>query len=330
MFCHCSLVFGHMHAVAVVVVEGVQPIDLAIPAQIFSARTDTPYAATLCGVTDRVMTAGGFAVELTGDLDAVLAADTVVVPGYGPYDRDLDPTIVGVLTQAHQRGRRMVSICTGAFALGAAGVLDGRRCTTHWHHTEDLAHRHPLTTVEPGVLYVEDGTVLTSAGMCCGIDLCLHIIRSDLGAVIANIVARDLVAAPHRDGGQAQYIQAPAGLPNDTSLAATRRWAMNRLHEPVGVPALARHAQRSERSFTRRFIAETGTTPGSWLITARLQRARELLETEDISVDEVAHRCGLGTAANLRLHFRRTLNTTPTAYRRTFTHRESTPTPIKS
>jgi transcriptional regulator GlxA family with amidase domain len=212
----------------------------------------------------------------------------------------------------------VVSICTGAFALAAAGVLDGLHATTHWQYIDDLERQFPSVRADRDVLYVDEGDVLTSAGVCCGIDLCLHIVRRDLGAVVANQIARGLVAAPHRDGGQAQYVPAPVADAGDTALADTRAWALQRLGQSLPVIELARHAGMSQRSFMRRFTEETGVTPLQWLVSARLGLARELLETTRHSVDQVARDCGLGSAPNLRLHFRRALDTTPTAYRRAF------------
>lgn len=301
--------------------DGVTPLDLAIPAQIFNTRPETPYEMTVCGLTPRITTSG-FELVVDGNLERVRTADTVIVPGFEPLVRPPEATLE-VLAGAHDRGRRVVSICTGAFALAAAGVLDGLHATTHWRHIDELDREYPAVEVDRDVLYVDEGEVLTSAGVCCGIDLCLHIVRRDLGAVVANEIARGLVAAPHRDGGQAQYVPAPVARAGDASLAATRSWALERLDQPLTLRALARHAAISQRSFMRRFTEETGTTPLQWLVTARLSLARELLETTDHSVDRVARDCGLGTGANLRLHFRRSLGTTPTAYRRTFTRGHS-------
>ncbi|MBE1496178.1 transcriptional regulator GlxA family with amidase domain [Amycolatopsis lexingtonensis] len=308
-----------MHRVAVLALDGVTPLDLAIPAQIFTARPETPYEMTVCALGGRAATTAGFALDTGGDLAQVRAAGTVIVPGYEPLGRPPD-AVVEVLAEARERGRRVVSICTGAFALAAAGVLDGLHATTHWKHTDELERDFPAVTVDRDVLYVDEGDVLTSAGVCCGIDLCLHIVRRDLGAVVANQIARGLVAAPHRDGGQAQYVPVPVAVSGDASLSATREWALQRLGEPLTLRVLARHAGVSQRTFMRRFAEETGMTPLQWLLGARLGRARELLESTDRSVDAVARECGLGTAANLRLHFRRALGTTPTAYRRTFAH----------
>jgi transcriptional regulator GlxA family with amidase domain len=196
--------------------------------------------------------------------------------------------------------------------------LDGLHATTHWQQIDDLERDFPAVSVDRDVLYVDEGDVLTSAGVCCGIDLCLHIVRRDLGATAANEIARAMVAAPHREGGQAQYVPAPVSVAGEASLSDTRAWALQRLDQPLTLPVLARHAGISQRTFMRRFTEETASTPLRWLLGARLGLARELLETTDHSVDRVARECGLGTAANLRLHFRRALGTTPTAYRRTF------------
>jgi transcriptional regulator GlxA family with amidase domain len=307
-----------VHQVAVLALDGVTPLDLAIPTQIFSPRPETRYAMTVCALNAKVATTGGFTLDAGGGLEQLRAADTVIVPGFEPLLRPPD-AVLAVLAEARDRGRRVVSICTGAFALAEAGVLDGLHATTHWKHIEQLERDFPAVLVDRDVLYVDEGEVLTSAGVCCGIDLCLHLVRRDLGAVVANQIARGLVAAPHRDGGQAQFVPAPVAVAGDESLSATRDWALHRLDQPLTLRLLARHAGLSQRTLMRRFTEETGTTPLRWLLGARLARARELLETTDLSVDRVARDCGLGTAANLRLHFRRALGTTPTAYRRSFT-----------
>ncbi|MEU8125379.1 helix-turn-helix domain-containing protein [Spirillospora sp. NPDC049024] len=306
-----------VHRVALLALDGVMPLDLAIPAQIFSSRPETSYETTVCGLDAKVHTTGGFTVLPQADLERVRAADTVIVPGSEPPCRPPE-AVLAALAEAHERGKRMVSICTGAFALAAAGVLDGVRATTHWQYIDDLERDFPAVSVDRDVLYIDEGNVLTSAGVCCGIDLCLHIVRRDHGAAVANRIARGLVAAPHREGGQAQYVPAPVPAADDASLSDTREWAMRRLDEPITLRELARHAGLSQRTLMRRFTEETGTTPLQWLLNARLGRARELLETTDHPVDRVARECGLGTAANMRLHFRRALDTTPTAYRRTF------------
>ncbi|MGW9597239.1 GlxA family transcriptional regulator [Streptomyces chartreusis] len=308
------------HRVTVLALDGVLPLDLGIPAQVFTSVPGAPYTMTLCGrEAGPVATAVGYQVTATAGLDALQCADTVVVPGYAPHLAEPDPAVLSALADCHTQGQRLVSICTGAFALAAAGVLDGRTATTHWRYADDLAARHPRVTVEPQVLYVDEGRVLTSAGVAAGIDLCLHLVRRDLGAGMANEVARSIVAAPHREGGQAQYIRRP--LPahdGGSTLAATRTWALSRLHEPLTVRRLADHANMAPRTFARRFVAETGTTPLRWLLVARVDRARELMESTELAVDRVAERCGLGSPSNLRVHFRRTLGTSPAAYRASF------------
>ncbi|MEV0338299.1 helix-turn-helix domain-containing protein [Nocardia sp. NPDC050713] len=309
-----------VHRVAILALDGVIPFDLAIPTGVFGPHAGTPYRSTICGLRGEVETAADFSVSVNGRMGDLLDADTVIVPGYTPHRRPPPPEVLAALRAAHQRGRRVVSICTGAFALAAAGILDGRRATTHWRHTDELAAAYPLVTVDRDVLYVDEGEILTSAGVCCGIDLCLHIVRRDLGAHAANEIARAIVAPPHRDGGQAQYVRTPLGAHAATALTATRAWALQHLDEPLTIAALAGHANTSPRTFARRFVQETGLTPLQWLLRARLDSARELLESRDDCIDDIARRCGLGTAANLRLHFRRHFGTTPTAYRRTFAH----------
>ena len=311
-----------IHRVAVLALDGMAPLDVAIPLQIFGSRAQSAYQVSVCGPTGSVSTADGSALALTGGLEVLGAADTLIVPGFDPgLGQQPEPwpaAVLEALATARDRGRRVVSICTGAFALADAGLLDGLHATTHWQHTDELERRHPAVHVDRDVLYVDEGDILTSAGVCCGIDLCLHIVRRDLGATVANEIARRIVAAPHREGGQAQYVPAPVAEAGDTALADTRAWALEHLEQPLTVARLAGHAAMSERSFLRRFVEETGTTPLRWLVGARLGLARELLETTDRSIDQVAHDCGLGSAANLRLYFRRALNTTPTAYRRAF------------
>ncbi|MGY4275461.1 transcriptional regulator GlxA family with amidase domain [Streptomyces sp. M18.1] len=230
------------HRVAVLVLDDVLPLDLGIPAQVFIAVPGDPYELILCGRTaGSVRTAAGFAVTVAAGLEAVRGADTVVVPGYAPHLRELSADVLAALAGAHARGRRLVSICTGAFALAAAGVLDGRKATTHWKYAHELAARHPRVSVDPRVLYVDEGQVLTSAGVAAGIDLCLHLVRRDLGARTANQVARSLVSAPHRDGGQAQYIERPlAPEAPGVTLASTRAWALARAARATDGPATRR------------------------------------------------------------------------------------------
>lgn len=307
------------HRVAVLVLEGAMPLDVGIPAQVFRARPHLPYVSVVCGVRPGVVAGeGGVTYALDAGLEALETAGTVVVPGYADPARAPDPRVSAALREAYERGSRVVSICSGAFSLAAAGLLDGRRATTHWADADALARRYPAVRVDPDVLFVDEGRVLTSAGVAAGIDLCLHLVRRDLGVAVANDLARAIVAAPYRSGGQAQYVGRTAPEPTQERLAGTRAWALERLAEPLTVADLAAHASCSVRTFTRRFLAETGHPPVRWLLRARVDAARELLERTDRGVDRIATDTGLGTAANLRLHFRRVLHTSPSEYRRTF------------
>ena len=304
----------------VLALDAVVPLDLAIPAQVFGNYEETPYRVTVCAAAaGPVPTTTGFPIVAQAGLEALGEADTVLVPGFTPHLRVPPDPVLEALRSASERGARMASICTGAFALAAAGVLDGRRATTHWRDTADLARLYPAVHVEPDVLYVDEGTLLTSAGVASGLDLCLHILRTDHGAALASHIARRLVVPPHREGGQAQYVDQPLPAHAGGSLAATRAWALEHLHEPLTVRTLAAHAHVSERTFARRFTAETGVPVLQWLLARRVDAARAALESTSASIDDIADTCGFGTAANLRKHFRRQVSTTPTAYRRTFT-----------
>jgi transcriptional regulator GlxA family with amidase domain len=307
-----------MHRVVALVLPGVVAFDLSTPAQVFGHRTEGHrYRFTVC--TERpgaVVSSTGFAIQVEAGLGALKAADTVIVPGYLPFD-DPPSAVVHALQAAAERGARIASVCIGAFALAAAGLLDGRTATTHWEHADELAARFPAVQVNPDVMYVDEGQLLTSAGVAAGIDLCLYMYRNDHGAEAAAEVSRRMVAAVHRTGGQAQFMQRP--LPESGSgLAVTCAWAIERIDSPLSVRDLAHHAGYAPRTFARRFVAETGMTPLRWLTAQRLLEARRLLEATDLAVDEVARRCGLGTAANLRLHLARDTSTTPSAYRNAF------------
>jgi AraC family transcriptional activator FtrA len=312
-----------MHRVVALVFPGVVAFDLATPAQVFGHPAERRrYSFAVCTPgPGAVPTHTGFAVVVERGLDALERADTVVVPGHDDVERAWPEEALAALRAAHARGARVASVCTGAFVLAAAGLLDGRRATTHWHDAPALAALHPQVDVDPDVLYVDEGDVLTSAGVAAGIDLCLHLVRADHGAERANRVARRIVVAPHRSGGQAQFVDRPLPAPPRSAprgIAATLDWALERLHEPLTVADLARHALMSERSFARRFRAETGTTPLRWLIDQRIAHARRLLERTDLPVEAVAAESGFGTATGLREHFGRAVHTTPTAYRRAF------------
>ena len=311
------------HTVAAVVADGLSAFEFAVPCEVFgidrSEAVGFPwYRFLVCAAQPTAVTVtAGFDIVAPYGLDALLEADTIVVPA---LDRRHPPEdLLEALRLAHSRGARLVSVCSGAFILAAAGLLDGRRATTHWMHASELARCYPKVKVDPSVLYIDDGDILTSAGTAAGIDLCLHIVRSDYGAEVANIVARRMVVPPHRDGGQAQFIDLPLPAhPPDDLFAETLMWLEEHLGDPVSVDELAHRSAMSPRTFARRFRATTGTTPHQWLLRQRVLLAQRLLETSDLSVDVVATQCGLGTAANLRLHFHRLARTSPSAYRRTF------------
>jgi transcriptional regulator GlxA family with amidase domain len=309
------------HRVIVLVLDGALPMDVGIPAQILRERDGLPYRLTMAGpAAGGVRASGGFRFAVEHGLEAFGTAETIIVPGYEDTRRALEPGVVDALQAARDRGTRIASICSGAFALAAAGLLDGYRATTHWEAADELARRYPLVRVDRNVLFVDEGQILTSAGVAAGIDLCLHIIRRDHGVHASNQVARTIVAAPYRSGGQAQYV--PRTLPESDgeAFARTRAWALTRLHDNITVRDLAGHARVSYRTFSRRFVEDTGCTPLQWLLRARVDLARELLEATDLGIDQVASRAGLGTGANLRLHFQRFLRTTPSQYRQTFSN----------
>ncbi|MGY0055167.1 GlxA family transcriptional regulator [Streptomyces sp. LZ34] len=307
------------HCVAVLVLPLVLPIDLGIPTQIFNARPNTPYELTVCsGARGAITTSTGFTVGGTAGLPALAQADTIIVPGYWDYQLPPAPEVTAALKLAFRRGARIASICTGAFALAAAGLLNGRTVTTHWASADDLEKLYPQTRVDRNVLYIDDDPLLTSAGVTAGVDLCLYIVRKDLGAVIANDIARELVAAPHRGGGQAQYIAHSLPEPTAHTLADTRDWALSHLDDRLTLEVLARHARVSARTLVRIWRQETGITPHQWLLTARINHARELLEVTDLGIEQIAAQSGLGTSTNLRARFRDALGTTPSAYRRVF------------
>jgi transcriptional regulator GlxA family with amidase domain len=307
------------HRIAVLVLPGAAPLDVGISAQVFAPKHGLPYDLRHCSVAaGPVEGRNGLGFVVEHGLEAVQDADTVIVPGYNDPLRRLDQPVLDALRDAAFRGARMVSICTGAFALAAAGLLDGRRATTHWSMAPALAAEYPKIRVDPDVLFVDEGPVLTSAGVAAGIDLCLHLIRQDFGVRASNGVARRIVAAPYRSGGQSQFVPRSIPEPLGAVFAATREWAMHRLDEPIGVADMARHAGVSTRTFGRRFVEDTGCTPMRWILRARVDRARELLECSALGVEQIAARVGVGTGANLRLHFQRILGTTPSEYRRAF------------
>jgi transcriptional regulator GlxA family with amidase domain len=314
------------HSVAALVLPGVVTFDLGCVLAVFApppgpiAPVPRPYDLRLCAPRrGRLETTDGFSINIEHGLGDLVDADTVLVIGYATAAyAPPPPAVIAALRRAAEGGARMGSVCVGAFALGHAALLDGRRCTTHWIAADALARQFPAATVLPNELYVEDGPIFTSAGAAASLDLGLHILRSDHGAEAAAEVARWGVIAPHRDGGQAQFIRRPVSSDPGTSTAAVREWALTRLAEPLNVADLAAQACCGERTLSRRFVAETGQTPKQWLIGARLQRARELLETSGLPIERVAQDAGFPSAAALRDCFTAALSTTPTAYRKTF------------
>ncbi|MEU4394237.1 helix-turn-helix domain-containing protein [Kribbella sp. NPDC023855] len=322
-----------MHRVAVLAVDRVDSLDLAIPGEVFgSARSrgedpgtsygDPLYDVIVCGERPGLVVTGRDGRELFNltapyDLAEAVTADTVVVPG-ARLTTEPPAEVLDVLRQAHERGARIASICSGAFMLAAAGLLDGRRATTHWTSAGYLAQEFPLVEVDANVLFVDEGDVLTSAGAATGLDLCVHMVRNDFGAAVAAEVARQVVVAPQRAGDQAQFIVHHEPTDDSGSLEPTMRWMRDHLGEPLTLADIARQAAVSPRSLNRRFHEQTGTTPLQWLLTQRVRHAQELLETTALSIEEIAAHCGFGTAINLRQHFTRRVHLSPQAYRRAF------------
>jgi transcriptional regulator GlxA family with amidase domain len=313
-----------MPVVAVLALNSVVAFELTIPCQVFAAvrRPDSTPAYEIRVCAERAVTASAwdqeaFRISSRYSLDDVRDADTVIVPGADP-DRPPNPRILQVLREAADRGAQVASICTGAFVLAAAGLLDGRRATTHWLLADRLAQEFPHVQVDPSVLLVDEGQILTSAGVAAGIDLCLHMVRRDLGATTAAKAARAIVMPPQRSGGQAQFIEHPDPDNDPDDLAPVLRWMRDNLDKPLSLADIAAQAAMSTRTLSRRFRARAGTTPLQWLLDRRVQRARELLETTDLSVDRIAQMTGFGSVEAFRHHFTKQLDTTPRAYRATF------------
>lgn len=306
-----------MSTVALAVIDGLHMMGVTAAYEVFGRPrpelADSWYEFNVCG-PDGARIGDWFLARPTHGLDALAEADTVIVPSGRPTEPLLD-----AVRAAYENGARLVSICTGAFTLAEAGLLDGRSATTHWQHAEALAKRYPKVRVEPDVLYLRDGPIFTSAGNAAGIDLCLHLVRLDHGAAVANEIARYLVVPPHRSGGQAQFINTPMPeSPNDAVLGELLSWVLERLDQPLTVADLARRVNMSPRTLARHFNAVTGVSPLRWLLTQRMHRAQELLETSGQSIEQVAARTGMGTATTLRRHFQRVLGVSPDSYRRTF------------
>ncbi|MGZ3097035.1 GlxA family transcriptional regulator [Streptomyces sp. H72] len=318
---------GRRHRIAVLALPGVPPFELGIPSRVFGSALDSEgrplYEVVVCTADAApVLSDAGFMVQPAAGPEALAEADTVIVPPThampelgrgGPLPPEVTEAIAGI-----RPGTRLVSICSGSYVLAAAGLLDGRPATTHWNLTPEFRRAYPKVKVDEEVLFVDDGDVLTSAGVAAGVDLCLHLIRRDHGAATANRAARMCVVPPWRDGGQAQYVDRPIPDPTVAGTTATRAWALEHLGEPLSLAQLAEHARMSLRSFTRRFRDEVGMTPVQWLTAQRLELAKQLLETTDLSIDLVAHRAGFGSANSLRAHMRAGLGVSPAVYRRAF------------
>jgi AraC family transcriptional activator FtrA len=312
-----------MHTVAAVIDQGALTFDFAIPCEVFgydrSDIVDPWYEFLVVAAGERrIRTETGFVVEATHGLAALRRADTIIVPGWADPEVPPSPAFVRALRAAHARGARMTSVCTGAFVLAAAGLLDGRRATTHWRYAEQLQVRYPNVKVDPAVLYVADGNVFTSAGTAAGIDLCLHLVTLDHGVDVAATVARRMVMPLHRAGGQAQYVDTPVPQATGATINALLEWGLAHLADGVSVDDLARRGAISPRTLTRHFRAATGMPPGEWLQRERLRLAQRLLESTDEPVEAVAKRAGYDTSTTMRSQFALRLQTSPRAYRRTF------------
>lgn len=309
----------HVERVVVLALDGVYPFELGIPSRILGAA-DGRYEILTCSVDGQpVRSNADFTIGVEHGPEILPTADTVVIT---PVSSDRMPAELPEQVRAAlaliRPEARIVSICTGAFVLAAAGLLDGRRATTHWQLADHFRRRYPHIDLDPDVLFVDDGRILTSAGAASGVDICLHLVRKDHGSELANTVARRCVVPPFRDGGQAQYIEQPVPEQGAASTAETRAWALERLDEPLTLTELAAHARMSLRTFARRFHDEVGLSPGRWLIQQRVARARHLLESSDLSVDQIAGRVGFATGASLRQHLHAAIGVSPQVYRRTF------------
>ncbi|HEX8204990.1 MAG TPA: transcriptional regulator FtrA [Solirubrobacteraceae bacterium] len=312
------------HRVAALVFDGVAAFELGVVAEIFGLERpelDVPdwYELVVCSPDPPPLRAvGGFSVTPGAGLEAIERADTIVVPAWPRSRHQVPAPVVDALVAAHARGARLVSICSGAFVLAATGLLDGRRAATHWRYADALRDLHPAVEVDEHVLYVEDDRILTSAGSAAGIDLCLHIVRRDHGTDVANQVARRLVVPPHREGGQAQFIERPVAHADDDRLGLAMDWALAHLDSSITVADLAAHAYMSVRTFTRRFRAAAGQSPMAWLIEQRVKASMALLEASEQPVEWVGAATGFATPASFRRHFRRVAGVSPSQYRRAF------------
>lgn len=319
-----------MHTIAVIAYEGVIPFHLSIPCIVFGddlLKLGAPrYRLLVCGEkAGLVQTISGFRIDVPYDLSALEDADTVIIPAWRDPDECPSETLLEALRAAHARGARMVGLCLGTFVLARAGLLDGRTASTHWAWAKEFERTYPNVMLDQNALYIDEGDILTSAGTAAAIDCCLHLVRRDHGAEVANRIARRLVVAPHRHGGQAQYIEKP--LPdsgNPDRLSSTLDWAIAHLNEPLTLEILAERAGMSLRSFTRHFRKKTGTTVTQWILNHRLLKAQRLLETGDCSIEHVAEMAGFGSTVSLRQQFTKSFSISPTSYRRQFRKSPST------
>jgi transcriptional regulator GlxA family with amidase domain len=315
---------GSRHVVAVAVTDGAPLFELAVPCEVFGVdRSDLAnpwYELRLCAAQPGgLRTAAGLIVQTPYGLEDLATADTVIVAAIPPSTRLAPPEpLLEALREAHRRGARIATICSGVYVAAAAGLLDGRPATTHWMYAAEFTNLFPQVKVDPGVLYVDDGQILTSAGTGAAIDLCLHMVEVDHGTAVANAVARRMVVPPRRDGGQAQYVPSPAVPPASGGLGPVLDWARENLDRPLTVADLARRANLSQRTFARRFAEAAGVSPLRWLTAERIRMAQELLESSDEPIERIARRAGFGTAPNLRQHFGRATSVSPQTYRRVF------------
>jgi len=308
--------------VAALAYEGLCTFEFGIVVELFGLprpELDQWYSFEVCGLEKGPLRAtGGVSVLPRRGLQGLLDANTIIIPGWRNPDELPPRRLVRMLIAAHEQGARLVSICSGIFVLAATGLLNGRCATTHWRYVEKLSSAFPAIRLQPDVLYVDEGDILTSAGSAAGIDLCLHIVRRDFGTLTANKVARRLVVSPHREGGQAQFIDKPIGEQESPWLSHLLEWSQVRLHNPITVAQLANQACVSKRTLSRRFVETTGTSPLDWITALRVRRAKDLLETTVLSMEEIADRCGFGSAATLRHHFRARVKLSPNGYRASF------------